>query len=115
VLYFDDRDGQVARVAYVRPGDRRSRAVRLPEMLSGWTLSAACLSRTARPRAVPTQTVLLLDAKDRQLGAWTLPCDTVERRYFAIPAPARPATVRLVLVLNEAVVRQGWVTIDPYR
>lgn len=114
VLFYDDRDGQVARLAL---GDgqsrRRSVAIRLPAMLRGWSVSMACLSRDPRPRAVPTQTVLLLDGRDRQIGHWRIPCDTVERRFVAMAAPAVPLEARLVLVLDDAAVRAGWVTMDP--
>jgi hypothetical protein len=115
VLYLDDRDGEVLHLEYRRRGDPRSVQARLPEMLAGWSMATACLARNSRPRTVPTQTVLLLDGAGRQLGSWTVPCDTAERRYFAIAAPAHPTTVQLLLVLDDSDVRAGWATIDPNR
>ena len=116
VLFYDDRDGQGARLA-VGGGwsGRRCVEVNLRGMLRGWSVSMACLSRSARPRVVPTQTVLLLDDLGQQIGLWRVPCDTVERRFVALNAPARPASVRLVLVVDEASVRAGWVSMDPTR
>jgi len=115
VLYLDDRDGEIIHLEYRRPGDPRSVQARLPEMLAGWSMATACLSRTRRPRTVPTETVLLLDGAGRQLDSWTVPCDTAERRYFAIPAPARPTTVQLIVTFDDRAVSAAWATIDPNR
>jgi hypothetical protein len=115
VLYFDDRDGEVIHLAVAHPGDTRSSTVTLPEMVRGWSLATACLSRDSTPRTVPKTTAVLLDGAGRQLGSWTVPCDTAERRYFAIPAPARPTRVQLLLVLDDRDVSAAWATIDPNR
>lgn len=115
VLYFDDRDGEVIHLAYTHPGDARSSTVTLPEMAQGWSLAAACLSRDSTPRTLPKVTAVLLDGAGRQLGSWTIPCDTAERRYFAIAAPARPTAVQLLLVLDDRTVSAAWATIDPNR
>src|SRR4051794_17909734 len=115
VLYLDDRDGEVLHLEYRKPGDPRSVQARLPEMLVGWSMATACLSRNSRPRTVPTETVLLLDGAGRQLDSWSVPCDSAERRYFAIPAPAHPTTAQLIVAFDDRTVSAAWATIDPNR